>query len=126
MAMPFSPESLKKNWENYWKPAADKAGFSLNPLFIDEKPGLLDERIMVEIRNSVFVVAEVTDLNPNVMWEAGYAQGLGKQVIYTCCEDFWPTVKERGFDINHRYTIFWEEDALHKAGDVLTSVIQLL
>jgi hypothetical protein len=40
-------------------------------------------RIESGIRNSAFVIADVSDLTPNVFYELGFAKGLGKRVIVT-------------------------------------------
>lgn len=51
---------------------------------IDKEHALEDlvGRIKKEIRNSQFVVADLTDERPSCYFEAGYAEALGKKVIY--------------------------------------------
>lgn len=44
----------------------------------------INDKIIAEIRRSRLVIADVTHLNPNVMYEAGYAKGFGLDVLYTC------------------------------------------
>jgi hypothetical protein len=71
----------------------------------DQSPSLerIVPRIETGIRNSAFVIADVSDLTPNVFYELGYAKGLGKQVIVTA---------KRGtplpFDVGDIPAIFWE------------------
>jgi len=38
----------------------------------------------VEIRSAKFLVADLTDENRGAYWEAGFGEGLGKKVYYTC------------------------------------------
>jgi len=84
MAMGFSDKSAKKMFERYFKPAVANAGFELRRL--DEKPraGSIMNRLRVEIRKSRFLIADLTNNNSGAYWEAGFADGLGKPVIYTC------------------------------------------
>lgn len=43
--------------------------------------GSITEDLVAEIRKSALCLADVTDSNPNVMWEVGFATALGKPVI---------------------------------------------
>ena len=36
------------------------------------------------IRDAAFVLVDLTHDNPGAYWEGGYAEGLGKPVIYIC------------------------------------------
>jgi hypothetical protein len=60
-------------------------------------------RIETGIRNSAFVIADVSELSPNVFYEVGYAKGLGKQVIVTARKG-----TQLPFDLGDVPTIFWE------------------
>ncbi|MEE8585458.1 MAG: hypothetical protein V3T83_11455, partial [Acidobacteriota bacterium] len=61
--------------------------------------------------------------NHGAYWEAGYAEGLGKGVIYTCERAFF---EKHGthFDTNHHFTVLWSVDELEKAEDELKSAIR--
>ena len=53
------------------------------PFFVDELPAgaaWVDD-IVLRIRSSNVVVADITRLNPNVMFELGIAHGLGKPLV---------------------------------------------
>jgi nucleoside 2-deoxyribosyltransferase len=56
---------------------------------VDEEPHSdnIIFRIMAEIKNSRFVVADVTEQKNGVYFEAGYALGLGLPVIWTVRKD---------------------------------------
>jgi len=60
-------------------------------------------RIETGIGKSAFVIADVSDLSPNVFYEVGYAKGLGKDVIVTAKKG---TVLP--FDVRDFPTIFWQ------------------
>lgn len=123
IAMPFGNDLIDKVFKEYFKKAVAKTGFEL--LRIDEKPkaGSIDDRLRVEIRTSRFLIAELTDGNHGAYWEAGFAEGLGKPVIYTCERSYF---KEKGthFDTNHLHTVLWEADSLWKAADQLKITIR--
>jgi hypothetical protein len=60
-------------------------------------------RIHEGIRRAAFVIADISEVRPNVYYEIGYAQGLGKQVIVTA---------KKGtllpFDVADVPVLFWE------------------
>ena len=59
---------------------------------------------MMEIKNSRFVVADVTDQRPGVYFEAGYAMGLGLPVLWSVREDDLQNVH---FDTRQYNYIIW-------------------
>ena len=67
--------------------------------------------ILHEIKQSTFVIADLTGHRNGVYYEAGYAQALGKEVILTCKEsDF----EKRHFDVSQKNIIKWtDEDDLY-------------
>ena len=71
------------------------------------KAGSIDERLRVEIRRSRFLIADLTDRNAGAYWEAGFAEGLGKPVIYTCEKSVFEEEKTH-FDTNHMHTVLWD------------------
>ena len=60
-------------------------------------------RIEAGIRNSAIVIADVSELSPNVFYELGYAKALGKDVIVTAKKG-----TQLPFDIGDVPAIFWE------------------
>jgi nucleoside 2-deoxyribosyltransferase len=65
------------------------------------------------------LIADLTEDNAGAYWEAGFAEGLGRPVIYTC---------ENGhrthFDTRQQQTIFWTEDKLDEAAQRLKNTIR--
>ena len=123
MAMPFNDTQLDDIFANCFKPAVLQAGFELRR--IDDKPpaGLVDNRMRVEIRKSRFLVAELTNENRGVYWEAGFAEGLGKPVIFTCRKSYFDANPSH-FDVSHQHTILWETHDLAKAAEDLKATIR--
>ena len=74
-----------------------------------ERAGVIDNIMRIQVRDSAFVIADLTHDNLGAYWEAGYAEGLGKPVVYICEATKF---EERGthFDTNHCTTIPWSKD----------------
>jgi nucleoside 2-deoxyribosyltransferase len=125
MAMPFGSPEFDRVYESCWKPAVTAAGFTLKRLDEQQPAGLIDDRLRVEIRQSRFLIAELTDQNRGAYWEAGYAEGLGKPVIYTCRRDvFEEQATAPHFDTNHHLTVVWELEELADASSRLKATIR--
>jgi hypothetical protein len=80
---------------------------------VDESASLerIVPRIEIGIRKSAFVIADVSELSPNVFYEVGYAKGLGKDVIVTAKKG-----TQLPFDLGDLPTIFWEIQAELREG----------
>jgi nucleoside 2-deoxyribosyltransferase len=123
MAMKFGDKILNDIVDNYYKPAVGKTGFSLFRLEDQPKAGLIDDRIRVEIRTSSFLISDLTHDNPGAYWEAGFAEGLGKPVIYTCEKGKFQKDKTH-FDTNHHLTVVWDKDNPQEGANLLKSTIR--
>lgn len=67
--------------------------------------GRIVPEIRAELTQAAFVIADITELKQNVMYELGYAEGLEKPVIVTAQND-----TPRPFDINDIPIIYWKPD----------------
>lgn len=76
-------ESVTPLWTEAISPAIAGAGY--RPIRIDEvnHNNRIDDEILAQIRRSRFVVADFTGDRGGVYFEAGFALGLGIQVIWT-------------------------------------------
>lgn len=77
----------------------------------------------VEIRSAKFLIADLTDENRGAYWEAGFAEGFGKKVYYTCEASKFEEAKTH-FDTEHLFTIKWSPDNMPAALDELKSAIR--
>jgi len=123
MAMKFGDSILETVLETVFKPSVRQAGFELRKLTDVPQAGLVDDRLRVEIQAADFVVADLTHENLGAYWEAGYAEGLGKPVIYTCEASKFQATRTH-FDTNHHLTIEWDADAPAQAGESLKATIR--
>ena len=86
------------------------------PVLIDEKEhnNQIVPEIFYEINRSKFIVVDVTYPNDGAYYEAGYAQGLGKQVIVCCNKSTFhgdsTTTRKPHFDISQKSMVLWENE----------------
>lgn len=123
MAMEYGDSTLDGVVDGIFKPAVSQAGFDLFRLNERPKAGLIDDRLRVEIRTSKFLIADLTHENAGAYWEAGYAEGLGKPVIYTCEKCKFRKDKSH-FDTNHHLTIIWDNENPEDAASTLKATIR--
>ncbi len=120
MAMPFNDGQLNRVFEECFKPAVEATGFELRRLIDQQKAGIIDDQMRVMIRRARFTIAELTHGNKGAYWEAGFAEGLNRPVIYTCERSYFDSPETKPhFDINHCSTIIWQTNDLHKAAEEL-------
>jgi len=123
MAMEYGDSDLDMVFAECFRPAVKAAGFHLQRLDDAPPAGLIDDRLRVEIRTSQFLIADLTRENRGVYWEAGFAEGLGRPVIYTCEKDHFEE-HETHFDTSHHHTIIWQYDNLDAAATALKTTIR--
>jgi len=80
----------------------------------------INDKIIASIRQSKFVVADFTEQRAGVYFEAGYARGLGLEVIWLCREDDFDNIH---FDNEHYNFIKWHNDNLEDLKEKLTNRI---
>ena len=113
MAMAFEDNALWSVFENHMQPAVKATGFTLMTTADAKvkKAGSIIARMKVEIRTSRFVVCDLSHGNQGAYWEAGFAEGLGRPVIYTCRNDAMthPDPKKRPhFDTAQQLIVKWD------------------
>ena len=117
----FSNDFLEA-WKGGFAPAIASAGYE--PYRVDQEPHIdrIDAKIVAEIRNSRFLVADVTGHRQGVYFEAGYATGLGRPVIWTVRKDDLENVH---FDTRQYNHVVWEEpeDLSEQLFDLIRAVI---
>lgn len=143
VAMWFSPE-MNNVYEMAIKPAIEyREEGETEPRFhaikIDnvEHVNDINDEIIASIRRSRFMVCDLTGYRGGVYFEAGFAKGLGLDIIYTCEKDWVRSdflkdrenrrvevlydskgsemrIKKEGihFDLDHMNRIEWEENNL--------------
>ncbi|HEY3314991.1 MAG TPA: hypothetical protein VGL40_06895 [Bacillota bacterium] len=105
VAMSFH-DDLKDLYNQGIEPAILKAEYSPLVMWKLEHVEKIDDRIIVEIRKSRFMVADFTLQRGGVYFEAGYAHALGLPVIWLCRKD---EEEQLHFDTSHFNHIFWRK-----------------
>jgi hypothetical protein len=83
VAMQFSDDTNAIYAEGI-EPALRATGYTAIRVDLIEHNGKIDDRIVADIRRSSLVVADFTGHRQNVYFEAGFALGLGRHIIWTC------------------------------------------
>lgn len=98
-------------------------GYELVDMRDISRAGVIDNLMRAQIRDAAFVLVDLTHDNFGAYWEAGYAEGLGKPVIYLCEKDKFESAKTH-FDTNHCTTVLWKEDERDKFVQELVATIR--
>ena len=117
VAMSFDKKLLSV-YKNAIAPAIESTGY--RPYRVDSEPHLdrVDVKIIAEIKNSRFLVADVTQQKSGVYYEAGFAHGLGLPVIWCVRHD---DLEKVHFDTRQYNHIVWESET--ELGDRLKDFI---
>lgn len=107
IAMSFSDKT--KEIRSAIKEACIITGF--NPILVDEVhfPSVqtINDAIILNLKKSKFCIADFTEQKDGVYFESGFALGQGKEVIYTCRENWF---KKSHFDTNHFPHITYKDE----------------
>lgn len=131
IAMAFNFPELEP-LKNTIKEAIRECGYAPN-IIIDKKDSneKICDQIIVEIKRSKFLIADLTQQKPNVYYEAGFAKGLGLPVFFSCRENEVDISQESavkvGFDIRQYPITLWKNqdvEELKKYKSDLVSRIQ--
>lgn len=123
MAMPFGFPRITQFVDEVLRPAVAETGFTLKRLDDEPRSGLIDERLRFEIRQSKFVIVDLTEENRGAYWEAGFAEGLSKPVFYTCERRYFDE-NSTHFDTNHQGTVLWDAEEPSNAAEELKASIR--
>lgn len=98
-------EDMNAIYEHGIKEAVIEAGYE--PIFIEkeEHNEKICDLIIAEIRGCKFLIADVTGQRQNVYYEAGFAHGSGRDVIWTCKQD---EIEKAHFDTRQYNHITWK------------------
>lgn len=113
--MEFDKPELEAFVEEVVKPVVKEAlGYDLRDIRDISRAGVIDNILRVAIRDARFVIVDLTHDNNGAYWEAGYAEGLDKPVVYICAREKFERSREEGggthFDTNHCTTVLWRKD----------------
>ena len=119
-------DSMTTAWRDGIKLGIEDAGYKALRIDRKEHTNKIDDEIIAEIRRSRFIVADFThgDDGPRggVYYEAGFAKGLGIEVIFTCRKDALENIH---FDTRQYNHIVWEmpEELRRKLATRIAAVV---
>ena len=110
IAMQFDDPELDPFVKDVVKPAVkEDIGYDLVDMRDVGRTGVIDNIMRTQIRDAAFVIVDLTHDNSGAYWEAGYAEGLGKPVLYICEKTKFDE-KKTHFDTNHCLTVPWSRE----------------
>lgn len=123
IALKFGDSVLDPFVAEVVKPAVATLGFELIDMRDAAEAGIIDNVMRARIRDAAFVLVDLTHANEGAYWEAGYAEGLGKPVLYLCEKSVF---EEQGthFDTNHCTTVPWDTSAPDLFTNELTATLR--
>lgn len=107
IALQFGDLELDTFLKDVIKPTIDELGYRLEDMRDAARAGIIDNVMRARIRDAAFVLVDLTHANAGAYWEAGYAEGLGKPVLYLCKSSVFKG-KGTHFDTNHCTTVMWD------------------
>jgi hypothetical protein len=105
----------------------------LTPVFIAEREpeNAISEAILSSIRRSTLVLCDLSFERPNCYFEAGFAKGAMRRVLFSCRSDHNHRAHQNGeyrvhFDVDQLKITWWDSDNLSPAASELESRLRLL
>lgn len=119
----FDSGKYDRRYRESIRPALVKAG--VEPQRADEMLGLnpVIEKIETAIAAASICVAEVSEDNPNVWLEVGYALALKRPTVILCDRSVRPKLP---FDVQHRPVVFYRTDSRSGYDELESSIIRLV
>ena len=124
VALKFGDEILDPLISNTIKPGLKaELGYDVVDMRDAARTGLIDNVMREKIRDAAFVLVDLTHDNYGAYWEAGYAEGLGKPVLYICEKSKFSAAGTH-FDTNHMTTILWDGERPIECLDAIVATLR--
>jgi len=114
-------KKMQSGYDNAISKGIEVAGYRPHLVSFREHTGKIDDEIIAQIKQSRFVVADFTGHRGGVYFEAGFAKGLGLEVIWTCKQN---DIDNLHFDIRQYNCIVWEDSKLEEFATRLKNRIE--
>lgn len=102
---PTTQAAMEALYDQGIEPAIREAGYKATRVDLEAHNDFIMNKVLGDIRVAPFMVADFTGNRGGVYLEAGFARGLGKEVIHTCRDDQF---KDSHFDIQQINTLKWK------------------
>ncbi|MGO4156001.1 hypothetical protein [Cupriavidus sp. YAF13] len=110
MIQPFT-DLYNKRFDDLYKPAVEAAGMTAYRVDQDSSATVLVEAIEKNIKRAAVCLADITEDNPNVWYELGFAYAAGRPVVMACSDERQKAGKRFPFDIQHRAVVTYKTES---------------
>lgn len=107
---PFT-DIYNKRFDDLYKPAIEAAGMTAYRVDQDSSATVLVEAIEKNIKRAAVCLADITEDNPNVWYELGFAYAAGRPVVMACSDERQKAGKRFPFDIQHRAIVTYKTES---------------
>lgn len=116
--------AFRNETDGFWRQVVEPVAncLSLKPVRIDreETEVAISEEILSSIRRSLLVLCDLSFERPNCYFEAGYAKGCFRRVLFTARHDHNPRSSSKGpfkvhFDLDQLKITWWNPDNFSSA-----------
>ena len=106
--------TMKDFYEKGIKPAVKEAGYVAVRIDLKEFNNKICDELIAEIKRSKFLIADFSGLRSGVFFEAGFAKGLGREVIFTVREKDVEELKEHFDTRQYNHIVYDSPEDLRK------------
>jgi hypothetical protein len=107
-----------KSMNNYYKDGIEKAieeaGYVPVRIDLQDFNEKICDEIIAEIKRTKFIIADFSGLRSGVFFEAGFAKGLGREVIFTVREEDVEQLKLHFDTRQYNHIVYDSPEDLHK------------
>lgn len=104
VAQPFDKDKFDDRYNDIIEPVVKASGLDCYRVDRDSSVEIPVNSMEERIANAVLVIVEITEDNPNVWYELGYAAALKKNIIMVCSDE---RTKRLPFDIQHKNVLIY-------------------
>jgi len=106
--------TMKDFYEKGIKPAVEEAGYTAVRIDLKEFNNKICDELIAEIKRSKFLIADFSGLRSGVFFEAGFAKGLGREVIFTVRKEDVEELKEHFDTRQYNHIVYDSPEDLRK------------
>jgi len=107
-------ESMNDYYKDGIKKAIEDAGYVPRKIDLQEFNEKICDEIIAEIKRAKFLVADFSGLRSGVFFEAGFAKGLGREVIFTVKKEDVEELKEHFDTRQYNHIVYDSPEDLRK------------
>jgi len=107
-------KSMNDYYKNGIKKAVEAAGYIPVRIDLQDFNEKICDEIIAKIKRSKFLIADFSELRSGVFFEAGFAKGLGREVIFTVRKADVDRLREHFDTRQYKHIVYDSPEDLHK------------